>query len=45
MIANDIDLTVLLYYNSYLPEWDDEVFEKVLKQAENFKKYSDKTVA
>jgi type I restriction enzyme R subunit len=37
----NMDLTVLLYKNGYPPEWDDEVFEKVLEQAENFKKYSD----
>ncbi|MDR3265115.1 MAG: DUF3387 domain-containing protein [Synergistaceae bacterium] len=24
-----------------VPEWDDEVFEQVLEQAENFKKYAD----
>ncbi|GHV29008.1 restriction endonuclease subunit R [Spirochaetia bacterium] len=34
------DLTVLLYKNGYPPEWDEEVFEQVLEQAENFKKYS-----
>jgi type I restriction enzyme R subunit len=34
------DLTVLLYKNGYPPEWDEEVFEKVLEQAENFKKYA-----
>lgn len=32
------DLTVLLYENGYPPEWDEEVFEKVMEQAENFKK-------
>lgn len=37
----NMDLTVLLYKNGYPPEWDDEVFEKVMEQAENFKKYSD----
>jgi type I restriction enzyme R subunit len=37
----NMDLTVLLYKNGYPPEWDEEVFEKVLEQAENFKKYSD----
>ncbi len=36
----NMDLTVLLYKNGYPPEWDEEVFEKVLEQAENFKKYS-----
>ena len=34
-------LTVLLYKNGYPPEWDEEVFEKVMEQAENFKKYAD----
>lgn len=40
-IKNELnrDLTVLLYQNGYPPEWDDEVFEKVMEQAENFKKY------
>ena len=37
----NMDLTVLLYKNGYPPEWDEEVFEKVLEQAENFKKYND----
>ena len=35
----NMDLTVLLYKNGYPPEWDEEVFEKVLEQAENFKKF------
>ena len=34
----NMELTILLYNNGYPPEWDDEVFEKVLEQAENFKK-------
>lgn len=34
----NMDLTVLLYRNGYPPEWDEEVFEKVMEQAENFKK-------
>lgn len=34
-------LTVLLYENGYPPEWDEEVFEQVLEQAENFKKYAE----
>lgn len=34
------DLTVLLYTNGYPPEWDEEVFEKVMQQAENFKKFN-----
>lgn len=32
---------ILLYQNGYPPEWDEEVFEKVMEQAENFKKYND----
>lgn len=36
----NMDLTVLLYENGYPPEWDEEVFEQVLEQAENFKKYA-----
>ena len=34
------DLTVLLYRNGYPPEWDEVVFEKVLEQAENFKRFN-----
>lgn len=37
----NMDLTILLYQNGYPPEWDEEVFEKVMEQAENFKKFSD----
>ena len=37
----NMDLTILLYQNGYPPEWDEEVFDKVMEQAENFKKYSD----
>ena len=36
----NMDLTVLLYKNGYPPEWDEEVFDKVMEQAENFKEYS-----
>lgn len=36
----NMELTILLYNNGYPPEWDEEVFEKVLEQAENFKKYN-----
>jgi type I restriction enzyme R subunit len=36
-----MDLTVLLYKNGYPPEWDEEVFEQVLEQTENFKKYTE----
>lgn len=35
----NMSLTVLLYENGYPPEWDEEVFNKVMEQAENFKKY------
>ena len=37
----NMDLTVLLYNNGYPPEWDKEVFEKVMEQAENFKNAED----
>ena len=37
----NMELTILLYKNGYPPEWDEEVFEKVMEQAENFKKYSE----
>lgn len=37
----NMDLTLLLYKNGYPPEWDEEVFERVMEQAENFKKYRD----
>jgi len=35
----NMELTVLLYKNGYPPEWDEEVFEQVMEQAENFKKW------
>lgn len=35
----NMDMTVLLYENGFPPEWDEEVFKKVLDQAENFKTY------
>lgn len=35
----NMELTVLLYNNGYPPQWDEEVFEKVMEQAENFKEY------
>lgn len=37
----NMELTVLLYNNGYPPDWDEEVFEKVMEQAENFKRYND----
>jgi type I restriction enzyme R subunit len=33
------DLTVLHYNNGYPPEWDVEVFDRVMEQAQNFKKW------
>lgn len=33
----NMDLTILLYQNGYPPEWDEEVFDKVMEQAENYK--------
>ena len=32
------DLTLLIYQEGYPPEWDEEVFEKVLEQVENYKR-------
>lgn len=34
------ELILLLYDNGYPPEWKKTVFEQVLEQAENFKKYA-----
>jgi len=39
----NMDLTKLLYKNGYPPEWDDEVFQQVLEQSENYKHYSGTT--
>lgn len=36
----NMDLTVLLYKNGYPPEWDEEVFDKVMEQATNFRLYN-----
>lgn len=36
----NMDLTVLLYNNGYPPEWDEEVFDKVMEQAANFWLYN-----
>ena len=38
----NMELTVLLYQNGVSAGMDEEVFEKVMEQAENFKKYSDR---
>jgi type I restriction enzyme R subunit len=35
----NMELTKLLYYSGYPPEWDKEVFEQVMEQAENFKRW------
>ena len=32
-------LTYLIYKEGYPPQWDEEVFQKVLEQVENYKKY------
>ena len=32
-------LTYLLYKEGYPPQWDEEVFQKVLEQVENYKKH------
>ncbi len=34
------NLVALLYQEGYPPEWSNEIFEKVLDQVENFKKYN-----
>lgn len=36
----NMDLTVLLYNTGYPPEWDEEVFDKVMEQATNFRLYN-----
>jgi type I restriction enzyme R subunit len=40
----NMDLTVLLYKNGYPPNWNEEVFDKVMEQADNFKKYADSSL-
>ncbi|HBI2180908.1 TPA: DUF3387 domain-containing protein, partial [Listeria monocytogenes] len=34
------DLVILLHKNGYPPQWNNDIFEQVLEQAENFKKFS-----
>lgn len=34
------ELTILLYRGGYPPEWDEEVFNKVMEQVRNFKTYN-----
>ena len=36
-----MELVILLHNNGYPPTWNEEVFEKVMKQAENFKRNAD----
>ena len=36
-----MELTVLLYKNGYPPQWNKEVFDQVMEQAKNFKKYEE----
>lgn len=38
------DVVRLLYKNGYPPQWNAEVFDKVIAQVENFKKYQGYTV-
>ncbi|MDY5148001.1 type I restriction endonuclease [Actinotignum sanguinis] len=35
------DITILLYKNGYPPQWKKEVFDQIMEQAENFKKYQE----
>lgn len=35
------ELTILLFKEEYPPQWDEEVFQKVLEQVENYKKNND----
>jgi len=35
------DLIKTLYRNGYPPQWNDEIFRKVLEQVENYKKYQE----
>ncbi|MGN1247596.1 MAG: type I restriction enzyme endonuclease domain-containing protein, partial [Paludibacteraceae bacterium] len=34
------DLTILLYNEKYPPEWDEQIFQRVLAQVENYKTYN-----
>lgn len=34
------DIVILLSKNGYPPQWNEEVFEKVMEQTENYKKYT-----
>lgn len=35
------DLTILLYNEKYPPEWDEQIFQRVLAQVENYKTYNE----
>jgi len=37
----DFDLTKLIYSEGYPPEWNEEVFEQILSQVENYKRHQD----
>lgn len=37
----NMDLTLLLYHHGYPPEWNEDIFEQVMDQAENFKKHEE----
>ncbi len=39
------DLTTLLYTEGYPPDWDDEVFRRVLEQMENYKRHKSEDAA
>lgn len=36
----NVDIVVLLSQNGYPPQWNDEVFDKVMEQTEHYKKYT-----
>ena len=38
-LSDSTDLTTLLYTEGYPPDWDDEVFHRVLEQMENYKRH------
>jgi type I restriction enzyme R subunit len=38
---HNMGLTKLLYKNGYPPQQNDKAFEKVIKQAENFKNWTE----
>ena len=40
-LSDSTDLTTFLYTEGYPPDWDDEVFHRVLEQMENYKRHQD----